>query len=124
MGPAEVVRGFWDRTQARDWAGVGALLAEDVRLEWPVTRELLAGRAAVVAVNADYPEGWTVRVLRVVGSGDTAVSEVAVEQDGVEHRSVGFWTVRGGLVVDAREYWTVLGGEEPPAWRESYAQRF
>ena len=32
--------------------------------------------------------------------------------------------VRGGLVVAAREYWTVLGGEEPPAWRKPYARRF
>ena len=32
--------------------------------------------------------------------------------------------VRGGLVVAAREYWTVLGGEESPAGWEPYARRF
>jgi ketosteroid isomerase-like protein len=111
----------WARMQARDWAGVGALLDPDVRVEWPVTGEVFRGRDAVVGVNAEYPEGWEIRVLRVLDGGDgTAVSEVAVPQDGVEHRAVSFWTLRDGLVTGAVEYWSVAGGETPPAWRERF----
>ena len=120
MDPAEVVRTFWARMQARDWAGLGALLAEDVLVEWPASGERFRGRANVVAVNAEYPEGWSIRDLRVVGAGDTAVSEVAVPQGGVEHRVASFWTVRDGLVVAAVEYWTAVGRDEAPAWRAPY----
>lgn len=122
MSPAETVTALWDRMEARDWAGLGALLAEDVRVEWPHTGELFRGRATVVAVNAEYPEGWSIRVLRVVGDADTAVSEVAVPMDGVDHRVVSFWTVRDGLVTAATEYWSVAGAEAAPAWRARYAQ--
>lgn len=115
-----MVRAVWARMQDRDWAGVGALLAEDVRVEWPVTGEVFRGRDAVVGVNAEYPEGWSIRVLRIVDGGGTVVSEVAVPQDGVEHRAVSFWTVRDGLVTEAREYWSVAGGEAPPAWRARF----
>jgi limonene-1,2-epoxide hydrolase len=124
VNAVEVVRGYWECMQARDWAAAGALLAEDVRVEWPVTRELIVGRAAVVAVNADYPEGWEIRVLRVLDAGESVVAEVAVPQGGVEHRAVGFYTVRDDRVTTGREYWSVFGGEQPPTWRGAYTQRF
>jgi ketosteroid isomerase-like protein len=120
MDPADVVRTLWERIEARDWAGLGALLADDVRLEWPHTGERFRGRDSVVAVNAEYPEGWSVYVLRILAEDDTAVSEVSVPQAGVEHRAVSFWTVRDGLVTEAREYWTTVGGDDPPAWRARY----
>jgi ketosteroid isomerase-like protein len=120
MEPAEVVRTLWERIEARDWAGFGALLAEDVRLEYPHSGERFRGRDNVVAINAEYPEGWSIRVLRIVAAGDTVVSEVSVPQDGVDHRAATFWTVRDGLVTDAVEYWIAAGGEAPPDWRAPY----
>jgi len=124
VDPADVVTELWSRIAARDWPGLGRLLAEDVVLELPASGELVRGRSHVVAVNAEYPDGWSVEVLRVVGSGDQVVSEVEVPLDGVGvFRAASFWTVRGGLVVHGREYWTTVGGDEAPAWREQYAER-
>jgi ketosteroid isomerase-like protein len=117
-----VVRQLWDRIDARDRAAFGDLLAEDVVVEWPVTGEVIRGRANVVAVNAEYPEGWSIHVLRVLGAGDEAVSEVEVPLDGVVSRAVSWWTVAGGRVVRAREYWTEPGSEDPPAWRRPYTE--
>jgi ketosteroid isomerase-like protein len=37
--PAEVARALWDRFQKRDWDAAGELLAEDVVVDWPHTRE-------------------------------------------------------------------------------------
>ncbi|WP_326763670.1 nuclear transport factor 2 family protein [Streptomyces sp. NBC_01591] len=62
--------------QARDWAGVGELLAEDVVVEWPVSGERIHGRENFVRINAEYPEGWLIKILRVLSSGNEVVSEV------------------------------------------------
>lgn len=120
MTPAEVVRQVWERIDARDWDGFAALLAEDVRLEYPHTGERFSGRRSLVAINAEYPEGWSIYVLRILADGDTVVSEVSVPMDGVESRAVTIWTVRDGLVAEATEYWVTAGGDDAPQWRTAY----
>ena len=99
MKPAEIVRELWDRMQARDWAGVGELLADDLVVEWPVSGERIVGRANFVNINAEYPEGWAIKVLRIVADGEVVVSEVEVPHEtmGV-HRVASFWTVRDGKI--------------------------
>ncbi len=123
--PAEVVRALWDRFQARDWDAAGKLLAEDVVIEWPQTRERIRGRENVIAVNRHYPEGWTIHVLRVVQEGDVAVSEVAV--DHVDHGrflAASFFDVQGGQVVRGTEYWVDPPIDDPPAWRARWVERY
>jgi ketosteroid isomerase-like protein len=124
MDASTVVQRMWDRMQARDWLGVGALLADDVVVEWPVSAERILGRENFVKVNAEYPEGWSIRVLRVVAEGETVVSEVEVPHEtmGV-FRVASFWTVRDGVIVEGREYWTDLGGDPSPEWRAAYVER-
>lgn len=118
MDAVDVIKAFWGRIQARDWEGVAELVAADAVVEWPVTRERLVGRANVVAVIRDYPEGWSIQVLRVIGDGDQVVSEVEVPHDelGV-FRAASFWTVRDGVIVRGTEYWTTVGGEPAQEWR-------
>ncbi|AZM58311.1 MULTISPECIES: nuclear transport factor 2 family protein [unclassified Streptomyces] len=124
MEPSETVRTLWDRMQQRDWAGVGDLLADDVVVEWPVSGERIVGRENYVRVNAEYPEGWSIDVLRVVPSGEVVVSEVEVPHVSMGiHRVASFWTVRDGVITAGREYWTELGADPSPAWRAPFVQR-
>ncbi|MCX4512361.1 nuclear transport factor 2 family protein [Streptomyces sp. NBC_01619] len=124
MEPSEIVRSLWDRMQERDWAGVGELLAEDVVVEWPVSGERIVGRDNYVSINAEYPEGWSIRVLRVVADGGTVVSEVEVPHEAMGvHRVASFWTVREGKIVEGREYWSELGSDPSPQWRAAYVQK-
>lgn len=124
MEPSKTIQALWDRTQARDWTSVAALLATDVVVEWPVSAERIVGRENYVRINAEYPEGWSIRVLGIVASGEEVVSEVEVPHEtlGV-FRAASFWTVRDGLITAAREYWTDLGGDPSPTWRAPYVQR-
>ncbi|MDQ6820551.1 MAG: nuclear transport factor 2 family protein [Actinomycetota bacterium] len=124
MEPKSVIEKLWERIQARDWRAVGDLLEEDLVVEWPATAERIEGRSNYVAVNSEYPEGWTIRVLRIVAEGDDVVSEVEVPHEvmGV-FRVASFWTVRDGRIVRGREYWTGLGAETPPEWRAGYVKR-
>ena len=125
MEPSEVVRALWNRIQARDWTGVADLVAENAVIEWPVSSERIAGRANYVAVNREYPEGWSINVLRIVAEGDQVVSEVAVPHaDLGAFRVVSFWTVDGGLIVRGTEYWTSPGADSIPAWRAHLVERY
>ncbi|UED85982.1 nuclear transport factor 2 family protein [Streptomyces profundus] len=123
-GARSVVRALWDRTQARDWAGVREVLAPDVVVEWPASAERIVGRENYVGLNAEYPEGWSIKVLRLVEEGDVVVSEVEVPhvESGI-HRVASFWTVRDGLITAGREYWTEYGSDPVPAWRERFVER-
>src|SRR4249920_3027247 len=95
--PSEVVAQLWSRIQARDWVGVGELLAEDFVLEWPHDLVRLRGRANFVEFNRSYPEGWSIEVLRIVAQGTTAVSEVRVPHPTVgPYYALSFLEVEGG----------------------------
>ncbi|MGI8679154.1 MAG: nuclear transport factor 2 family protein [Jatrophihabitans sp.] len=123
MDPVDVVTELWARIDERDWPGLGEVLAEDVVIEWPVSRELIRGRGNVVAVNAEYPEGWSIRVIRVIGSDEQVASEVEVPIAGLgTFRVASFWTVAQSRVTWAREYWTSLGADEAPSWRRGYTE--
>lgn len=124
MEPKDIVQELWDRMQARDWSGLGELLADDLVVEWPVSAERIVGRENYVTINAEYPEGWAINVLRIVEDGEVVVSEVEVPHGtrGI-FQVVSFWTVRDGHIVDGREYWTCLGSAASPQWRAAYVQR-
>jgi ketosteroid isomerase-like protein len=125
MQPAEVIRALWYRIEKREWTGVGDLVAEDAVIEWPASRERITGRDNYVAVNREYPEGWSIKVLRIVAEDDQVASEVEVPHaDLGTFRVASFWTVADGRIVRGTEYWTSLGADQPPQWRAGYAQRY
>lgn len=118
-----MITALWARMQARDWSGVAALLAPDAVVDWPVSAERLPDRNAYVAVNAAYPEGWTVHEPRVIAQGSTVVSEVRVDHEEVgTHVAVSFWTVENGLITSGREYWTMPGSDPSPPWRAPHVR--
>ena len=123
MEAAAVVEGLWQRIQARDWQGVGALIAPGAVVDWPASAERIIGRANYVAVNREYPEGWEIRVLRIVAAGDQVVSEVEVPHAGLGvFRAASFFTVADGQITGATEYWSSLGADESPPWRAAYVE--
>jgi ketosteroid isomerase-like protein len=125
MEPRKIIQELWDRTQARDWAGVAELLADDLVVEWPVSGERIVGPENYITINAEYPQGWAINVLRIAADGDVVVSEVEVPHEplGEVFRVASFWTVRDGKIAAGREYWTSLGADPSPEWRAAYVQR-
>lgn len=123
MEPPGVVEAWWDRIEARDWSGVADLVAQDVVVEWPLSAERIVGNNNFVAVNSQYPGGWSIRVLRIAADGSEVVSEAEVphEESGV-FRAASFWTVRQGRIVRGREYWTSAGADPSPKWRAALVE--
>src|SRR5215207_2633302 len=79
MTPEQLVRGLYERYQARDWPAAAELLHHDAELEMPATTEHLIGRDQVIALQRNYPEPWgDLGVRRVLGAGDSAVAELQV----------------------------------------------
>ena len=123
MDASTVIKELWTRTQARDWAGVGELIADDVVVEWPVSAERIVGRANYVAINSEYPEPWEIRVLRIIGTGDEAASEVEVAHGTMGlFRAASFWSVREGKITSGIEYWTSPGSEHGMSQRAAYVE--
>lgn len=121
----EVVTRLWERMQDRDWAGLGALLSPEAVVDWPVSRERIHGRENYVAVQSEYPQGWSINVLRVVGGGEEAASEVEVPLEGVGvFRVASFWRLSQGLIVSGTEYWSGPEYDPSPAWRAPFVERY
>jgi ketosteroid isomerase-like protein len=121
VDPHEVVSRFWDRIQARDWEGLGALLAEDFYVEWPDTRLRIRGRENFVEFNRTYPEGWTIEVLGIVAQEETVISEVRVPHSaqGIYY-VISIFTVDDDRLVHGREYWLEEHTEELPPERARF----
>jgi ketosteroid isomerase-like protein len=120
MTAAELVRRLYEAYDARDWDAAAELVHEDAVLEMPATRERLGGRDRILGFQRVYPEPWgELAVLRVVGDGDTAAAEIEVVAPDARFRMAAFWRSGDGLLQDGVEYWITVGGEEPPAHRES-----
>ncbi|WP_405979975.1 nuclear transport factor 2 family protein [Streptomyces sp. NBC_00158] len=128
MEPLKVVARLWERIEAGDWDGVAGLVAEDAVIEWPVSGERIVGRANFIAVLRDEEDDTggrsvgSVEVLRILADGDLVVTEVEIPEDHVLYRAVSLWTVRDGVVVGAREYWTSPGQDPAPRWRAVYVE--
>jgi ketosteroid isomerase-like protein len=124
MEAKELAAELWRRIQARDWPGLTELLDEDFTVDWPDMSWRISGRANYVEFNRNYPEGWSIEVMRVVGEGDTAVTEVRVPHEtlGVYY-TVGFFESDGERLTRAREYWLPERNEDVPAEREQWFER-
>jgi ketosteroid isomerase-like protein len=114
MAPSEVVSEFWRRLEARDWDGVKQLLAEDLVVEWPNAHVRVRGRTNFLELNRNYPEGWSIEVLRIIAEGDTVVSEVRAPHPTVgPYYLLAIYDVEQSRIVRGREYWTEERFDEP-----------
>jgi len=112
------VRALWQAFEARDWAGAQALLAPDAVCDWWASAERLTGAAAIVGVNAAYPEGWHIELLAIDELVDGRIhSLVRVDHGPQSFYANSFFRFDAEDRISAiEEFWATL--EEPPAWRE------
>jgi ketosteroid isomerase-like protein len=123
MDPKSTVTEIWRRLQARDWDGLTELLAEDLVIDWPNTRQRIRGRDAYVEFNRAYPEGWTIEVVNVLVQGRIVVSEVRVPHSTLGRFDlVSILEVDNGRVVGGREYWMDEVAEPIPPERTRWLE--
>jgi ketosteroid isomerase-like protein len=119
----EVVREYWARAEARDWAGFGELLADDVVYDLPQSSERIRGKADYLRFNEEYPGDWHATLVRAVGQGTHAATWVSVTTDGEEQAALTFFQFdEQGLIAQITDFWPEP--YEPPPGREHLAERF
>jgi hypothetical protein len=131
-GPAadlNLVQRFWALYQAREWGAVQALLHPEAHCQWWATAERFEGAAAVVHVNAVYPEGWTIHLLELnaLGTGGQASADaqsrrrvhslVRVDHGAQSFYANSFFSLERDLIVSIDEYWSDT--QAAPAWRQN-----
>ena len=123
MAAQAVVESFWEAMRANDWQAAAAHFAPDAVIEWPCSGERIKGPAAWAEIQARYPAAgrWTFDVHRLVGDGNTAVSEVTVSDGEQPARVVAFSEVEGEAIVRQIEYWPAA--YEPAEWRADLVER-
>lgn len=118
---AAVVRALWERFEARDWEGAQRLLADDLRIEWPGTRERIRGAEEYIGLNRTYPEGWHIEVLEVLQAGPRVVSRVRIDHGEAVVYASSFFTLKDGRIAEGVEYFA--DQVEPPYDRSRWAAR-
>ncbi|GAA4605364.1 ketosteroid isomerase-like protein [Actinoplanes octamycinicus] len=122
-GTRRVATDYVECLERRDWAGLTALLAEDVVYDMPQTRERIRGRAAFVQFNAEYPGDWHLRVRRLVADGRFAAVwlDVRVGDDRLD-ACVWVDVDERGRVERITDYWPE--SYDPPAGRDHLVERW
>ncbi|MDP2005813.1 MAG: GNAT family N-acetyltransferase [Rubrivivax sp.] len=110
------VRAMWAALQARDWAAARALLRDDLQSTWWTSGEHYASADGYIAMQAAYPEGWTILLKEAVRVDDGRVLTVTrVDHPPHHFFATALFRVDDGLIAGIDEYWSTL--ETPPAWR-------
>lgn len=118
----EVVRLFWERANARDWAAMGRLLAPDLRYDLPQTREFVSGREGFIDFFATWPAPWRVEITQLLAAdGGNVALEARYEDPQGAQTSVGFYRVADGVITAIREFWPEA--YEPPPRASRHVQR-
>jgi ketosteroid isomerase-like protein len=108
--------------QDRDWPRAATFLHPEAVVDMPATGEQLAGREAVIAFQADYPEPWgELAVRRVMGGAAQGAAEIEIAApDGQHYAMAAFWRQQDGLLRSGVEYWVTVGGDTVPAGRQRW----
>ena len=117
----DVVRRLWERFEARDWDRARELLADDLVIEWPGTRERIRGGDHYLGLNRTYPEGWALTVLEIVEAGPRVVSRVRIDHGEAVFYATSFFRVEDGRIREGVEYFAEQ--QEPPYDRSRWAER-
>jgi len=115
-----LVRRFWALYQKRQWLQAQTLLSPSAQCRWWATRERFEGAAAIVYVNAVYPEGWEIKLLEINLLGDGRVhSLIRVDHAEATFYANSFFRLHEQLIVALDEYWSDV--QLAPAWRNGAA---
>jgi hypothetical protein len=93
--------------ETNDFHAVKAVLAEELVVEWPQSKERIRGPENFARMNSEYPTTgrWKFTINRLVASGKEAVTQVSLTDGTQSAEPVSFFTVHGGKVTHLVEYW-------------------
>ncbi len=109
----------WRASERGDSEAEHAIYSADAILDYPQSGERFQGRAAISAQRGGHPATRHFTVLRIVGGGDSWVSECIITYDGVPTYSVSIMEFDHSSVVHETQYFADPFGA--PEWRRALA---
>lgn len=105
--PESIVREFWRLMETNDFHAVRSVLAVDLVVDWPQSKERIRGSENFARMNAEYPAHgqWRFRINELVAAQDQVVTQVSVTDGKQTAEPVSFFTVVGGKITRIVEYW-------------------
>lgn len=105
--PEQVVREFWRLMATNDFHAVTAVLADDLIVEWPQSRERMRGADTFARMNTEYPTTgtWTFQIDRLVATEHEVVTAVSLTDGTQSATPVSFFTVADGRITRMVEFW-------------------
>jgi ketosteroid isomerase-like protein len=121
-GTRGLAAAFVELLEARDWTGLGELLAPDVVYEIPQTRERIRGRERYLQFNAEYPGDWHITPKVVLGHDRDGCVLFEWALDGDTSLAIAFFEAADGRITKVTDFWPEP--YEPPPGREHLVERW
>jgi SnoaL-like domain len=98
------IQQHWDASESGDIELEHAIYADDAILDYPQSGERFAGRSRIQAQRGGHPAERHFTVRRILGVGDTWVSECVITYDGVPTYSISVMEIADGFVAHETQY--------------------
>jgi hypothetical protein len=123
MNSIDLVKRFWQLFSGQKWQEAKALLAPDLVVEWPQSRERMNGPDNFIDVNLNYPGNHKIEILRADILGSTVITTVwIVSDEGQKTFANSYFEIREGLIARIEEYWAEPSSA--PEWRRKWVELY
>ena len=98
------------------------LFHDDATMDWPQSRERVAGAANRRAIYGAFPQLPTITPRRMLSAGDLVTLEATLDYDGPKYETVFIFEFDDGRIRKETAYWSEPF--EAPDWRAEWVESF
>jgi hypothetical protein len=98
------------------------LFHDDATMDWPQSRERVAGAANRRAIYGAFPQLPTITPRRMLSAGDLVTLEATLDYDGPKYETVFIFELDDGRIRKETAYWSEPF--EAPEWRSDWVESF
>ena len=98
------------------------LFHDDATMDWPQSRERVAGAANRRAIYGAFPQLPTITPRRMLSAGDLVTLEATLDYDGPKYETVFIFELDDGRIRKETAYWSEPF--EAPDWRSEWVESF
>lgn len=98
------------------------LFHDDATMDWPQSRERVAGAENRRAIYSAFPQLPIITPRRMTSAGNLVVAEASLDYGGPVYETVFIFELDGGKITKETAYWSEAF--DPPDWRSQWVERF
>lgn len=98
------------------------LFNDDATMDWPQSRERVAGAANRRAIYQSFPQLPTITPHRMQSAGNLVVAEATLDYAGPRYETVFIFEFQNGKIQKETAYWSEAF--DAPEWRAKWVEAF